>query len=62
MLSTDRLAQSVSIAAPGYLPDDNWFHLAPGQQKLVRLHPFGEKPDRIEGEIRQLGSSSVIHL
>jgi beta-mannosidase len=62
MLSTDRLAQSVSIAAPGYLPDDNWFHLAPSQQKLVRLHPFGEKPDRIEGEIRQLGSSSVIHL
>ena len=61
-VASDRLAQSVSLAFPGYLPDDNWFHLAPGQQKIVRLHPFGEQPERIEGEIRQLGASSVIHV
>jgi beta-mannosidase len=61
-ISSDRLAQSVSLAFPGYLPDDNWFHLAPGQPKRVRLRPFGERPERIEGEIRQLGSSSVLHL
>lgn len=62
IVSADRLAQSVNLAVPGYLPDDNWFHLAPDQQKLVRLHPFGERPERIEAEIRQLGSSSVIHV
>lgn len=61
-LSTDRLAQSVSLSIPGYLPEDNWFHLAPGRPKVVRLHPFGEGPERIDGEIRQLGSSSVIHV
>jgi beta-mannosidase len=60
MLSTDRLSQSVNLAVPGYLPDDSWFHLAPGRQKCVRLHPFGEQPERIEGEIRQLGASSVL--
>jgi beta-mannosidase len=60
MVSTDRLAQSVSLTVPGYLPDDNWFHLAPGRQKIIRLHPFGERPERIEAEIRQLGSSAVI--
>ncbi|MGV3551480.1 glycosyl hydrolase 2 galactose-binding domain-containing protein [Rhizobium sp.] len=61
-LATDRLAQSVSLTVPGYLPDDNWFHLAPGRKKIARLHPFGERPERIEGEIRQLGASSVIHI
>lgn len=62
ILSADRLAQSVSLAAPGHLPDDNWFHLAPGREKRVRLVPFGQKPERIEVEVRQLGSSHVIHL
>ena len=61
-VATERLAQSVSLTVPGYLPDDNWFHLAPGRQKIIRLHPFGERPERIEGEIRQLGSSGVIHV
>ena len=61
-VSTDRLAQSVSLTVPGYLPDDNWFHLAPGRPKIIRLHPFGERPERIEAEIRQLGSSGVIHV
>jgi beta-mannosidase len=61
-LTTDRLAQSVNITVPGYLPEDNWFHLAPGQQKYVRLHSFGELPESIEGEIRHLGSSSVTQV
>ena len=48
-LSTDRLAQSVHFAIDGYRPDDDWFHLAPGGAKRVRLHPLSahaadEKP------------------
>lgn len=62
LLSTDRLAQSVNLAVPGHLPGDNWFHLAPGRQKFIRLHPFGQRPERIEGEIRQLGASGVIQV
>lgn len=62
ILSSDRLAQSVSLAIAGCLPDDNWFHLAPGRRKLVRLAAFGERPERLSGEIRHIGASSVIHL
>lgn len=62
ILSVDRLAQSVSLSFPGHLPDDNWFHLAPGRRKVIRLPAFGQCPDRIEGEIRQLGTSTVIHM
>jgi beta-mannosidase len=61
-LTADRLAQSVSLAFPGFLPDDNWFHLAPGEEKRVRLSPFGSRAERPSGEIRQLGSPTAIHL
>ncbi|MDH7797284.1 MULTISPECIES: glycoside hydrolase family 2 protein [unclassified Beijerinckia] len=36
-LTTDRLAQTVVIAADGFLPQDNYFHLAPGRECLVAL-------------------------
>ena len=62
VLSSDRLAQSVNLAVPGYLPGDNWFHLAPGHPKIVRLDLYGEKPERVAGEIRHLGSPGVIHV
>ena len=38
-LATRRLAEFVSVEAPGYFAEDSWFHLAPGHQKTVRLRP-----------------------
>ncbi len=38
-LATSRFAQSVRIEDTGYLPDDDWFHIAPGGEKVVRLAP-----------------------
>jgi beta-mannosidase len=38
-LSADRFAQSVAIDVEGFLPSDNWFHLAPGAAKTIRLVP-----------------------
>jgi beta-mannosidase len=32
-------AQSVRIEDAGFRPEDDWFHLAPGREKLVRLSP-----------------------
>ncbi|MFZ6848656.1 glycosyl hydrolase 2 galactose-binding domain-containing protein [Undibacterium sp. RuRC25W] len=37
-LQTVRLAQAICISAPGFSPDDNYFHLSPGVLKHVRLH------------------------
>lgn len=39
-LSTDRLAQSVSIRVDGFRPAENGFHLAPGTVKRIPLMPF----------------------
>jgi beta-mannosidase len=32
-------AQSVRIEDAGFRPEDDWFHLAPGRDKLIRLSP-----------------------
>ncbi|MFZ6711218.1 glycosyl hydrolase 2 galactose-binding domain-containing protein [Undibacterium sp. TC9W] len=36
-LSAQKLAQAVSIQIPGMLPEDNYFHMAPGSIRQVRL-------------------------
>jgi beta-mannosidase len=61
-LTADRFAQSVIIEGDGFLPSDNWFHLAPGNVKTIRLAPrAGCDPARKpSGEIRGLGVETVI--
>ena len=34
-----RFAQAVHISLHGYRPDDDWFHLAPGRARRLRLLP-----------------------
>jgi beta-mannosidase len=41
-LKADSFAQSVRIEDPAYTPHDNWFHLAPGREKIIRLTPRSE--------------------
>jgi beta-mannosidase len=61
-LSADRFAQSVTIDVEGFLPADNWFHLAPGQAKRVRLVPStGTDPAATpSGEVRGIGVEAVV--
>ena len=37
VVRTRRFAQSIAIDLEGFAPDDAYFHLAPGEEKLVRL-------------------------
>lgn len=37
ILSTQRFAQSVEIVDPHWRPEQNWFHLTPGEPRRVRL-------------------------
>lgn len=54
-LSSTRLAQFVALDVPGYLPEDCWFHLAPGRIKTVLLAPMGAH-SAPAGRIRALNS------
>jgi beta-mannosidase len=52
---TKRFAQSVAIDAPGFAPDDNYFHVEPGGERLVILRAAAAaKPPR--GTVRALNA------
>lgn len=58
-IGTRRFAQSVSLHAPSYLPQDNGFHLAPGQIRIVKLQPHGDPPRKpARGNIVALNAES----
>ena len=42
VLRSESFLQAVSIACDGFTPDDNYFHLAPGEEKRVRFTPSAE--------------------
>ena len=48
VLCTRRLAQWVSLDVPGFVPDDSWFHLVPGEpvEVVLRALPGAEGPPR----------------
>ncbi len=55
---TRRLAHFVSIDVPGAIPADNWFHLAPGSERVVPLRALPGAQPR-SGEVRALNASSA---
>lgn len=61
-LTTPVLAQSVHVDIEGYRPDDNWFHLAPGETKRLELIPRDGTAlsARPAGEIRIAGSPRTV--
>ena len=63
-LSTDRLAQSVQIDLETYRAEDDWFHLAPGSGRRVRLHRRDGVPADVipSGQIRSIGSRRIVEV
>ena len=63
-LGTEQLAQSVHIDLEGYRAEDDWFHLAPGAMRRVKLHAVAGAESDIPpaGEVRSLGSSHRVAL
>ncbi|HCL64767.1 MAG TPA: beta-mannosidase [Rhizobium sp.] len=58
-IESDQLAQSVHISADGYRPDDDWFHLAPGVTRRVRLNPLEQAGRKPAGTLGHIGSSRL---
>jgi beta-mannosidase len=51
-----RFAQFVSIEAPGFAPDDDHFHLAPGQARVIALARQAPGGTPIRGHVRALNA------
>lgn len=50
-LASRRLAQSVHVEDAAYRADDEWFHLAPGVERIVRLIPANADARAPDGEV-----------
>jgi beta-mannosidase len=54
---TRRFAQWVALEVPGFVPNDSWFHLAPGTERTFVLRPLNGDPGASpRGRIRALNS------
>jgi beta-mannosidase len=58
-LSCERLAQSVRVVCPGWIADDQGFHLAPGRERVLRLGRSAPGAPVPRGEVRALGAAPV---
>lgn len=56
-VQTQAFAHSVHIEAPGYLADDQYFHLAPRSRRTVTLKPYAAKPSAFEGVVYALNAT-----
>ena len=60
-VSCARLAQSVHLSGQDFEPDDNWFHLAPGRMKRLRLkakNTFARQPGGLISAVNGLDAVS----
>ena len=60
-LAADRFAQSVHIDVAGYRPEDDGFHIAAANRRMIRLHPLpGTDIEALpSGEVTYLGGRRV---
>ena len=61
-VSTRCFAQWVSIDVPGYLADDSWFHLAPGEERSVALVSDRGSASPPRGYVRALNTTEMVRV
>jgi len=61
-LSTRRLARGVQIEDGAFRAAHEWFHLAPGEERMVRLEPRGESAAVSDGEIHALNGLTPLRF
>lgn len=57
-LRSDRFLHGVRVAAQGYLPDDNYFHLPPDQIKSVTFRADSPQPPKFKALIEAMNMDS----
>ena len=61
-IKTKLFAQSVSLDIDGYLPDDNWFHMTPNNERIIKLVPITNSRHSPNGKITALNSKKTYFL
>ncbi len=59
-VGSERFAQSVHLQMPGFIADDQYFHLAPGAVRVLRVRPRdADRAPRLEGFVQALNSARI---
>jgi beta-mannosidase len=61
-LRSDRFLHSVSFDSKGFLAEDNYFHLAPGRTRSVRLSVLGDTNTRFRAQVEALNLKTPIEI
>jgi beta-mannosidase len=61
ILKADRFAHAVAVEAEGFVPDDNYFHLEPGETKRLVLHAEGPGK-RLRGSVFALNGAGPVSI
>lgn len=61
-VSTERFAQSVYFDVDAHVPDDAYFHLAPGAQHRVLMRPYKGAHAGLNGCVRALNSDAMVTI
>jgi beta-mannosidase len=62
-IASQSFAQAVHIEAPGYVPDDQYFHMAPRSRRTVRLRPrSGNVIGPFEGTVHALNAVTACRI
>ena len=63
-LNSDRFLHGVRLSAKGFLPDDNYFHLAPQRTKVVTFTALGQPQRKFKADVEALNveASQAISL
>ena len=61
-LRTKRLAQSVHVEDEHFRAEDEWFHLAPGVERVVRLVPRDATGSAPDGEVHALNGLQAVRF
>jgi beta-mannosidase len=60
-IRSDRFAQAVAIHAPGFLPSDNYFHLAPSSERWLTLRPL-KSGKALSASVKPLNSPNLVRV
>jgi beta-mannosidase len=55
-LSADAFLQAVAVDCPGFMPGDNYFHLAPGQPRSIAFAPLQSRRGAFEARFQPLNT------
>ncbi|MEP7101151.1 MAG: glycoside hydrolase family 2 protein [Burkholderiales bacterium] len=62
-IATLGFAQSLHFDLPGFVADDEYFHLAPGAERCVRFTPIaGNAPTLLAGTVRALNTRDAVSV